>query len=156
MEVESWAAGATKSTFDSLPFTELTSWFGIDAKDIWAAGSLPDGTFAFSHFDGKLWTETPRRFSEALSSLAVPKSDSGPPARRYFLSGKRWVRACGDELVEHSLPHECAVLEVTLDAEDFLGELLERLRNVPVYDGSEGPSLCILARFDTTSDTEKV
>ena len=97
VEVESWAAGATKSTFDSLPFTELTSWFGIDAKDIWAAGSLPDGTFAFSHFDGKLWTETPRRFSEALSSLAVPKSDSGPPARRYFLSGKRWY-----ELVETS------------------------------------------------------
>jgi hypothetical protein len=148
LAVESWASGSKKSTFASLPFTELTSLAGVGPKDVWTAGSLPDGKFALAHFDGNAWTLAPPRFEEALSSLVVPGGDSGPQARRYFLSGKRLYELQGEELREHALPTGCNALGVELEGEqlwvscsqDFGMSLFTTNPNIAPFAFREGTS----------------
>ncbi len=117
--VESWDAKASRSSFASLPFRELSSVRGIGPRDVWVAGSLDGGKHAFAHFDGVSWTLGAERFDDAIHALFVPNDEAGPTARRYFISGGRLLELASQGLVQHAVPNDCQPLGVEVQNGQF-------------------------------------
>lgn len=110
--VESWSRGTQRSKFTALPLRELTSSFGVDARDIWVAGSVDDDSWGIVHFDGASWTLLPERFEAAVRSLIVPSGERGSNARRLYLFEKQLFEFSGGRTLEHALPERCEPLRV--------------------------------------------
>jgi len=113
--VESFARGAQRSTFASLPLRELTSTFGVSASDVWAAGSVSDTEWGIVHFDGSSWTLLPERFREEVHSLYVPAGEQGAMARRFFILGAELMEVSPGDLVAHALPPDCTPLSAQVE-----------------------------------------
>jgi hypothetical protein len=117
--VESFAPGARRSTFTTLPLRELSSTFGVAGDDIWAAGRASESEWRLVHYDGKSWNLLPERFEQPLGSVFVPSGETGPGARRFFIAGTKVLEFSQGTTHEHAVPDNCAPLNVQLQDEQL-------------------------------------
>lgn len=103
--MESWRDG--RHEFANLPFVELDLVEGTGPANLWATGSLADGSWAMSHYDGVSWNVLPERYAAPLDGLQIYDGSPVDNPRWLILSGGRLLERRGDEQIEHELPATC-------------------------------------------------